>query len=96
MAEGEFGGFFGKGFSAMLVQIFFMTKVVHFTLIIGWPNLKLTPVGGFMGMGTKSEPCYMRGKKKSINCDLRTIWGWSLYMNAISIRCSCGHLQKER
>jgi len=26
----------------------------------GWPNLKLTPVGGFMGMGTKSEPCYMR------------------------------------
>lgn len=26
----------------------------------GWPNLKLTPVGGFQGMGTKSEPCYMR------------------------------------
>ena len=57
----ESSGDFLVRVSAMHVQIFL--KVVHSTLIIGWPNLKLTPVGGFMGMGTKSEPCYMRGKK---------------------------------
>ena len=52
-----------EGSLVCFVSFKLLTNFSHAKHISGWPNLVLTPTGGFMGMGTNTgKQVEMRGK----------------------------------